>query len=67
MDKSCKWECKEKKGEGKNDILKNDFCNGATDMYMSGFEAAGADNRNPCVILFVSWWTLDSRPKFVVA
>ena len=67
MDKSCKWECKEEEGGGSNDDLKNDFCNGATDMYMSGFEAAGTDHRNPCVILFVSSWTLDSRAKFGVA
>ena len=66
MDKTCKWECKDNE-RGDGDDLKNDFCNGATDMYMSGFEAAGVDKRNPCVILFISSWTLDSRPKFIIA
>ena len=67
MDKSCKWECQEHDGGHDHKDLKNDFCNGATDMYMSGFETAGADRRNPCVILFISSWTLDSRLKFVFA
>jgi len=67
MDKTCKWECKEENGVSSDGDLKSGFCNGATDMYMSGFEAAGTDHRNPCVILFVSAWTLDSRGKFVVA
>ena len=67
MDKSCKWECKEHNGGHDHNDLKNEFCNGATDMYMSGFEAAGVDKRNPCVILFISAWTLDSKLKFVFA
>ena len=66
MDGTCKWECKDNEDDNDTD-LKNDFCNGATDMYMSGFEAAGVDKRNPCVILFITSWTLDSRPKFVIA
>ena len=67
MDKTCKWECTEESKDDEDDDLKSDFCNGATDMYMSGFEAAGTDRRNPCVILFISSWTLDTRLKFVVA
>ena len=58
MDPGCEWHCD---GKAKRD---NDFCNGAMDMLMSGFEAAGADNSTPCVILFVKAWTLDTRVKF---
>ena len=66
MDPTCKWECK-KDDSGNHTELKNDFCNGASDMFMTGFEAAGVDKRNPCIALFISAWTLDSRLKFIVA
>jgi len=61
MDPGCEWHCM-----GKPD-RSNDFCNGAMDMLMSGFEAAGVDNSNPCIILFIKAWTLDSRLKFSFA
>eukprot|EP00096_Caligus_rogercresseyi_P009505 TRINITY_DN3239_c0_g2_i1.p1 TRINITY_DN3239_c0_g2~~TRINITY_DN3239_c0_g2_i1.p1 ORF type:complete len:615 (-),score=139.56 TRINITY_DN3239_c0_g2_i1:296-2140(-) len=67
MDQSCRWECKA-------DILPsarrslhqpNPYCTGKMDMYMSGFEVQGsAGGANPCIVLFIESWTLDSRLKF---
>ena len=58
MDPGCAWQCNNKPVP-----YKSDFCNGAMDMLMSGFEGAGEPS-NPCVILFFEAWTLDTRVKF---
>ncbi len=43
----------------------SDFCNGASDMLMLGFDVSGKEN-NPCVILFFNAWTLDEPWKFAL-
>lgn len=62
MDPGCDWHCKNHPTP-----LKSDFCNGAMDMLMTGFETAGTNPSNPCVILFIKAWTLDTRAKFGLA
>ena len=63
MDPGCRWHC-----ENHPSPLKSDFCNGAAaDMLMTGFETAGTNPSNPCVILFIKSWTLDTRTKFGLA
>ncbi len=62
MDKTCKWHCKPQR---QPQYALSDYCNGKMDMLMSGFEVAG-DKTNPCVILFIEAWTLDSRWKFAI-
>jgi hypothetical protein len=45
---------------------KERFCipGSGTDMYMSGFEISGQPD-NPCIILFIKTWVLDTRVKFL--
>lgn len=61
MDPTCKWECLPKAKA--NTFRHNSFCSGRMDMLMLGFDTSGK-KRNPCIILFIESWTLDSRTKF---
>ena len=62
MDPTCKWECKPEKPVK---YKMSDYCNGRMDMLMFGFAASG-NKKNPCIVLFVEAWTLDSRIKFAI-
>ena len=42
------------------------YCNGKMDMLMLGFDVSGK-KENPCIILFVEEWTLDTPAKFWLA
>lgn len=62
MNPSCHWECS-KAVKLKQNVPNEDlFCRGATDMLMGGFEASG--NNGFCIILFIRYWTLNTRWKF---
>ncbi len=63
MDPTCKWQCKP---EEPPQYRMSSYCNGKMDMLMFGFDVSG-DKRNPCIVLFVEAWTLDSRTKFYAA
>ncbi len=62
MDPTCKWECKPERPPAAGYKM-SDYCNGRMDMLMFGFSRAG-DKKNPCIVLFVEAWTLDTRTKF---
>ncbi len=60
MDPTCQWECKP------DDPAKykiSNYCNGKMDMLMFGFDVSG-NKQNPCIVLFVEAWTLNTRAKF---
>ena len=63
MDPTCKWECLPSDSQK---FQTSDYCNGKMDMLMFGFETSGK-KENPCIILFIEPWTLDSRVKFATA
>ena len=60
MDPTCQWECKP---EEPKEYTRSSYCNGKMDMLMSGFDSSGKPS-NPCIILFIESWTLDSPVKF---
>ncbi len=60
MDPTCQWECKPESAKYKI----SDYCNGKMDMLMFGFDISG-NKKNPCIVLFVDAWTLNTRAKFV--
>jgi len=66
MDPSCHWKCKPQTQDALagHSHLKNEYCNGRMGMLMLGFDVEGK-KENPCIVLFVEAWTLDSRDKFV--
>lgn len=59
MDPSCEWHCKDRN-------ITNEFCLGATDMLMQGFQTTKkvGNSTNLCIILFAKKWTLSSAGKF---
>jgi len=61
MNPSCEWHC----NESTNDNT-SDFCLGATDMLMQGFQSTKnqENSTNLCIILFARKWTLSSTGKF---
>ena len=63
MDPTCEWQCVNKTYKR----LQSNFCNGGTDMFMTGFETIDPSPKKTCVILFFNAWTLDSWFKFAVA
>jgi hypothetical protein len=63
MDPTCKWECAPQvEGVYKT----SSYCNGKMDMLMLGFDVSGK-RENPCIVLFIEAWTLDSQIKFWTA
>ena len=60
MDPACKWECLP---SSDNVYRVSEYCNGKMDMLMLGFDVSGK-KENPCIVLFVEEWTLDTPVKF---
>ena len=63
MDPACKWECLPSDGRS---YEVSEYCNGKMDMLMLGFDVSGK-KENPCIVLFVEEWTLDTPAKFWIA
>ena len=61
MDPACKWECRRDNDRTEYEV--SGYCNGKMDMLMLGFDVSGK-KENPCIILFVEEWTLDTPVKF---
>ena len=66
MDPACKWECLPSSDNDRSAYKVSEYCNGKMDMLMLGFDVSGK-KENPCIVLFVEEWTLDTPVKFWLA